>query len=56
MVEGFLVSEEEEPSEMFRTGVCSELEAEEALEGATSRDDLLAPEDYFLTRGVCLTS
>lgn len=32
---------------MFKTGVCSESEEEEALEGAISRDDLLAPEVHF---------
>lgn len=38
--EGFLVSEEEEPSEMFKTRVRSKSAEEEALEGVISRDDL----------------
>ena len=43
--EDFLGSEEEEElSEMFKTGVCFEQEEDEALEGATSCNDLLARE------------
>lgn len=37
------LEEEEEPSEIFKTGGSLEYEEEEALEGAASRDDLLVP-------------
>ena len=52
--EGFSMFEEEEPSKMFKIGARSESEVKEALEGATSRNNLLAPEGRFRAGVVCL--